>query len=334
MEPDVKAIPGKDPSGPAPLVSVVMPAYNRSSLIGESIRSVLDQKMADWELLVVDDGSTDDTVAVVEEFASRDDRVRCVEIGRNTGDPAIPRNIALRMAQGRYVAFLDSDDLWLPGKLTLQTIFLEENERFAVVHSNAFAFRTENPDTQWPMNRFPPHRDGYIFERMVRGDAMITSTIMMRRSCVESVGEFREGLRVTEDYEFKLRLSKKFPIAYQDILLARYRLHPANITADTVWVREKAYRLIEEMAGPLQIPECLLHETLSSLRYFVAREKFLLGRSDFRKDARLSAELDAGNVRVRVLLALSRFRPSVFLAVEKVALTFWESWRKFNVPRG
>jgi len=320
--------------GSTPLVSVIMPSYNRASLIGESIRSVLDQRMRDWELLIVDDGSTDGTAAAVNDFASRDGRVQCVEIGRNTGDPAIPRNIALRTARGRYIAFLDSDDLWLPDKLMVQTVFLEENRRFGAVHSNAFAFRTEDPDEQWPINRFSPHRNGFIFERMVRGDAMIMPTVVMRRSCLQSVGEFREGIRGIEDYEFKLRFSKKHPIAYQHIILAGYRLHQANITADVVREREKAYRLIEEMAGPLEIPERLLRETLSSIRYYVAREKFNRGESGFREDALKSAELDEGNARVRVLLALSRFRPSVFLAVEKAVLTIWEAWRKVFVPRG
>lgn len=106
-------------------VSIVMPSHNSARFIGESIRSVQAQDFRDWELLVSDDGSTDDTCAVVEAFRREDPRIKLLASPVNRG-PAVSRNVALQAARGRYIAFLDSDDLWEPGKLTRQLTFMKE----------------------------------------------------------------------------------------------------------------------------------------------------------------------------------------------------------------
>src|SRR4051812_3791607 len=102
-----------------------MPSHNSARFIGDSIRSVQAQDFHDWELLVSDDGSTDDTCAVVESFRKQDQRIRLLASPVNQG-PAASRNAALRAARGRYIAFLDSDDLWEPDKLTRQLAFMKE----------------------------------------------------------------------------------------------------------------------------------------------------------------------------------------------------------------
>lgn len=316
-----------------PLVSVVMPSYNRESLIEASVRSVLEQTAGDLELLVVDDGSTDGTAHVVRRLAEEDRRVRFSLLERNSGDPAVPRNVALRSARGKYVAFLDSDDLWLPRKLDFQVSFLERNPRFGAVHANAVAFRTDGSGKEWPMHSFRPHKDGYVFERMVRADAIVLATLLMRRSCLDTIGFFREGIPVGEDYEFKLRLAKKYEVAYQSRVLARYRHHGTNLSADEVRNRMNDYRLIKDLADPLEIPERLRRETLSTILYYLGRARFLGGESGFREDVRESIALDGGNVRARVLHLLSPFPPFVFRAVESVCLGIWRQYMKIACGR-
>lgn len=105
-------------------VSIIMPAYNSALFIGETIESVLDQTHTDWELIVIDDGSTDETVAVVNNY--QDERIRLLKCERNCG-AALARNYGLREAKGKWVAFLDSDDRWLPEKLEKQIAFMEKN---------------------------------------------------------------------------------------------------------------------------------------------------------------------------------------------------------------
>ena len=109
----------------AGLVSIIMPSYNTASFIAESIKSVLDQSYKDWELIIVDDCSTDDTDEVVKPYLS-DERIKYLKNEKNSG-AAVSRNRALRAAKGNWIAFLDSDDLWMPDKLKKQVSFMEKN---------------------------------------------------------------------------------------------------------------------------------------------------------------------------------------------------------------
>ena len=108
-----------------PIVSVVMPLYNGEAFIAESIRSVMQQAFQDWELIVVDDASSDNSVRHVKTLCAQDDRIRLIEQEHNSG-AAVARNTAIECAQGRYIAFLDGDDLWLPHKLERQLAFMQE----------------------------------------------------------------------------------------------------------------------------------------------------------------------------------------------------------------
>ena len=110
-----------------PLISIVTPAYNAEDSIPNTIRSVLDQTLADWELLIVDDGSSDRTVGIVSLFCRQDSRIRLLELAEN-GGAAVARNAGIRQARGRYIAFLDSDDAWDPTKLESQLAFMQARE--------------------------------------------------------------------------------------------------------------------------------------------------------------------------------------------------------------
>ena len=116
------------------LVSIIMPAYNSERYIEEAIKSVICQTYKEWELFVIDDGSTDSTAALVEAVALKDSRVKLVRLKFNQG-VAAARNKGLELAKGRYIAFLDSDDLWLPQKLEKQIAFMDENNYSFTFHS-------------------------------------------------------------------------------------------------------------------------------------------------------------------------------------------------------
>ncbi len=111
------------PEGTDPLVSVIVPVFNAAPVLERAAASVLAQDLDDWELLLIDDGSTDDSAGVIEQLAARDPRIRGLSQGRNTG-AAAARNAGLDAARGRYIAFLDADDAWLPQKLRLQLGFM------------------------------------------------------------------------------------------------------------------------------------------------------------------------------------------------------------------
>ena len=118
-----------------PTVSVIMPTHNDVKYLTRAIDSVISQSFKDWELLVVDDGSTDDTPTVIAEYAKKDSRIRPFRIEKASGSPTKPRNIGIENATGRYIAFLDSDDLWLPTKLEHQMALFEKEDKAAIVFS-------------------------------------------------------------------------------------------------------------------------------------------------------------------------------------------------------
>ena len=113
-----------DLSARAPFVSVVMPAYNASRTIISSIKSVQRQLYTNWELLIVDDCSTDDTVLIVKDLSTIDSRIKLISLAKNSGRPAYPRNVAIKEARGVFISFLDADDEWLPVKLKRQVSFM------------------------------------------------------------------------------------------------------------------------------------------------------------------------------------------------------------------
>lgn len=117
------------------MVSIITPSYNSSVFISQTIESVLAQTYPDWEMLIIDDGSTDASPDIIKEYARKDSRIRFLQTEQPSGSPAVPRNIGIMNARGRYIAFLDSDDLWLPDKLAEQ-LKLFDGDETAIVYSN------------------------------------------------------------------------------------------------------------------------------------------------------------------------------------------------------
>lgn len=115
-----------------PTVSIIMPLYNAEMFVEQSVRSVISQTFQDWELIVVDDCSSDSSAAIVERLSNEDQRIKLLHTQSPSGSPTLPRNIAIENATGRYIAFLDSDDLWLPEKLELQLKMFADSDTVAV----------------------------------------------------------------------------------------------------------------------------------------------------------------------------------------------------------
>lgn len=185
-------------------VSVILPTYNRGWIIEQAVESVIGQDYADLELIVVDDGSTDDTGRRLATFGERITVIRQANRGVSAA-----RNVGIRAATGELIALLDSDDTWLPGKVTAQVAFFTK-------HPDALVCQTEEV---WIRNgiRVNPgkrHRKqaGMIFERSLALCLVSPSAVMMRRSLLEAVGLFDETLPACEDYDLWLRIAWKHPI--------------------------------------------------------------------------------------------------------------------------
>ncbi len=200
-----------------PLVSVVIPTYNRAATVGSAIESVLRQTEQDFEVLVVDDASTDDTEGAVARFG--DPRVKYIQQSVNRGDAAA-RNAGITNSTGHYIAFLDDDDQWIPEKLAWQIAEFEKGgDRLRLVYGGRETFFTATGRSS--VLRLPDD-----VETQLRWFKITTSTVMVRRAGIEEVGLFDEDILYCSDYDLWIRLWRAgFRIAYIDRPLVRYFVH-------------------------------------------------------------------------------------------------------------
>jgi glycosyltransferase involved in cell wall biosynthesis len=217
----------------APAFSVVLPNYNYARFIGDTIQSVLDQTCKDYELIVVDDGSTDNSAELIESFVQKNpERMRLVRKA-NKGLPSA-RNAAWPHCRGRFIAFLDSDDLWTPDFLEKILEFFETNPGASAVYTNAELFQSASGQVlgNWfgPMSYRTPH-SGWIADKLfLNGNFIPIVTGVVRREVVDKAGFFDERFKVGEDWDFWLRVSSQYEIHYIDRVCCRIRRHPANLS--------------------------------------------------------------------------------------------------------
>jgi glycosyltransferase involved in cell wall biosynthesis len=204
-----------------PTVSVVIPAYNAAPYIADTVRSVLCQTYQDVEIIVVDDGSTDGTLARLEEFG---DRIRVHQ--QANGGVARARNTGVGLSTGSWIAFLDADDLWLPNKIERQMTITDAPLTFTDRYN--FGARGDLPELQ---SLVTPMRGGDLFVPLLLEGNFITSTsVMIRRALFEQLGGFYTGLNGTEDWDLWLRVAERNPIGFCSEPLVRYRFHAAGIS--------------------------------------------------------------------------------------------------------
>lgn len=208
-----------------PRVSVLLPTYNRAAYVGQAIKSALDQTYADLEVVVVDDGSTDNTVEMVRSFT--DGRVRFIRQDNKGISGAL--NTAFRASRGRYVAILNSDDLWLPELLEEEVPVLEANPDIGLVYARAQAMDTLGRPLGQVLGAPEKYR-GQTFASLLYGDHVCGVTAAFRRELAEQVGLWDESLVANEDWDMWLRLSLVCRFRFVDRVLARFRIHPGNIT--------------------------------------------------------------------------------------------------------
>jgi teichuronic acid biosynthesis glycosyltransferase TuaG len=215
------------------LVSIVMPAYNSGKYIADSIRSVLAQTYSDWELIVVDDGSTDDTAAVVRDFMKHESRVKYIY--QENGRLGKARNTGIRNSSGDLVAFLDSDDLWMETKLERQTHALREYEA-DLVYCNAYVFTDDNPldETKKLQSSIGKFSGQAFYDSLVVQNQIPVLTVLGKKAALESVGLFEEAkpYHGCEDYDLWMKLAQAGFVFYgMPAVLARYRRHASAMTA-------------------------------------------------------------------------------------------------------
>jgi glycosyltransferase involved in cell wall biosynthesis len=189
------------------VVSVVIPAFNRGFIIREALESVLNQTYHDWEALVVNDGSTDDTSEVVKEYTRKDSRIRLIEHDRQRGAQAA-RNTALRAATGNWIAFLDSDDRWLPDSLEIRLKATEQGSQ--VVHSECCVF---NGEGNLELFAVPPLR-GHVYRELLRKPGPMFQGLLISRGAFARLGYLDENIVAYQEWDTAIRLAKHFSFEF------------------------------------------------------------------------------------------------------------------------
>jgi GT2 family glycosyltransferase len=218
----------------SPVVSVVIPTFNRGPLVGEAVESVFAQSYSDFELIVVDDGSTDETRKELAKFRSR---LRFFVKARE--GVAAARNFGVSRAVGRYVAFLDSDDLWRPKKLEMQTAFMEKNLAVQICQTEEIWLRhgvRVNPKSR---HQKP---SGDIFVRSLELCLVSPSAVMMTKELFSRFGGFDERFPVCEDYDLWLRIAVEHPVPLIPEALVIKRGGHADQLSRSTWAMDR-YRV-------------------------------------------------------------------------------------------
>lgn len=260
---------------PTPLVSVIVPCYNSERYLAETLRSVLSQSYTNLEVIAADDGSTDGTVALLEKTAASDARLRVVRRTTRGGRPAITKNTALEHVRGRYVAFLDHDDLYRPGKIERQVCFLQSNPTcVAVFHDIEFVDAAGQaqgrylPDFLTDAKRHlrPVATDEYVCDasffkfQSLRYAAMHTISVMVSLAHFPLADlRFDTQYLVCDDTDLWIRLGLAGEVGYVDEVRAQYRLHDTNITRNRLKLDLDAVALLQNnyrrIAGQLDSAE-------------------------------------------------------------------------------
>jgi teichuronic acid biosynthesis glycosyltransferase TuaG len=223
------------------MISVITPSHNCSAFISETIQSVLLQSFSDWEMIIVDDCSSDNSVEVIQPFVEQDSRIKLIQLSENSG-AAVARNSAIEAAQGRYIAFLDSDDLWLPNKLEKQLAFMQANDY-------PFSYGAYDKIDE----------NGQVFGHIGVPDRVFYSDLLKMCSigCLTAMYDtayfgkvYMPLIRMRQDFGLWLRLLKKTDYAYGlNETLAQYRVRNDSISANKANAAKFIWRLYRDVEG-------------------------------------------------------------------------------------
>jgi hypothetical protein len=303
-------------------VSVIIPAYNCARYLSSAIESVLAQSYRDFEIVVVDDGSTDDTESVLRRFAASIRLLNTCHQG-----PAAARNRGIKASDGEYVAFLDADDWWVPQKLDEQLAEFEKDTAAGLVFSDLEVLSDDGMVTPSFLSSRPLAASGYVFDQYLRSRFILTSSVLVRRKCLERVGLFDESMLSLEDCELLLRLCYEYKVALVSKALVHRRQRAGNLTSNEELGTQYAMRFYgEALALPALSPGRIreVHRQLSVACF--KRGAYCLSQrrmDECRSSLRSSLKHDWSN-RSAVQTLIGSYVPEGWLK----RLRCWKSWLK------
>jgi glycosyltransferase involved in cell wall biosynthesis len=241
-------------------VSVIIPTFNRKDMLMDALKSIFAQTRLPDEVVVVDCGSKDGTGKAVYEY---NDRIILLE--SKVRGASAQRNIGISHAKGNYIAFLDDDDVWHPDKLKLQMEFLEEHPEIALTSSGNIQLgsRIRIDRLNWI------HND--LFMKLFMDSFIHTSTVVIMKNVLNTIGGFNENYKRAEDYDLWLRISRSFPIAYTRTPLTWIRESETCLSNDKIDLRKTAISVLKENYDPNKIPKRKFRKRISDLEIYLGR---------------------------------------------------------------
>lgn len=300
-----------------PLVSVTVPTYNRLPHLREAVRSVIGQTYTNWELIVVDDGSTDGTRDWVESL--EDPRIRLVALPHNTGNLGHVRNRGVAEARGELIAFLDSDDAFESTKIAAQVEALGSHPECGWSYTALTRVDGTGAEIHDPRVRRWRDISGWILEDLLRFDALVdTPTVMVRRELLERVGPLDEDLAECQDYDLFFRFARVSPAVAVPEALTRKRVHAGSLSSDRLRVHEAWIAVYERFGSESPKPR---------VRRICAREARRHRLSAAMRRAQAS-EPARGLAHVLTVLLRSPWSPRAWRVLASVLVRFVLSRRE------
>ncbi|MBW2977898.1 glycosyltransferase family 2 protein [Candidatus Woesearchaeota archaeon] len=244
-----------------PLISVIITVFNRPQFISQAIDSVLAQTYKNYEIILVDDGSTNKNLKKVLEPYIKNKKIRCI-YQKNTGLWG-SRNTGIKNAEGEFIAFLDDDDLWLPKKLEKQ-VPLFKDKQVGLVYSGRYTFGEGKNKTD-----FNKCYKGWIFDKLLEDPFITGSSTIVRKECLKKVGLFKP-YKFAQDYELWLRISKKYKADFVSEHLVKYRVHSTNISKKkkpkyVIWYLKNIFKRFDV---PKEKQKIILSKTRSNFAFY------------------------------------------------------------------
>lgn len=207
-----------------PKVSIVIPTYNRADFLPKAIQSVLNQTYRNWEIIIIDDGSTDNTEGIVKSY--KEARIRYILHKSNLGLSAA-RNTGIKNSRGEYIAFLDSDDEWFPEKISCQmNIFQKKDSKCGVICTAGYRIK----GNQIMSKKSVPINLDSFYEKFLFENITWTSNVLVKKECFKKAGLFDENLESCEDWDMWIRIAKYYKFIFLEMPLTKYVIHSGQLS--------------------------------------------------------------------------------------------------------
>ena len=247
------------------LVSIIMPAYNAERYIARAIDSVLQQSFSAWELIIIDDCSSDATKNIIETYQNNDKRIKPIYLSNNGGRPSIAKNFGLKRAIGKYVAFLDSDDIWMAEKLAKQVEVMQKDSNCGLCYTGGFWIDEQGSQIK---SFLPRYRSGNLFYKMLkRYELNNQSVLITKQALLNTLGKFNETIIIGEDYNLFMHIMSTYKTCSIQEYLIEYRIHSNAITKKTRRVSDGVLVTLKELKLFQKFPIYAILTYLKAIRF-------------------------------------------------------------------